>query len=373
MADIKIVKLKVRRGTDAQRRSVVLDQGELGYTVDTKRIFVGNGVLSGGINVASKNHTPLTNYFSLSNTNAQTGDIAIANNLVYQLTGTDFSILSGWANISQSFDSSIFTYDGSNVVSIGDNTLDPLKLVSTKVNGGLTVDITGLYARLNAATLALTSGDIGIKDGGVGPIQINSSVAGTALTGGNGTPLGVRFDPASLYLKNGNTLAVSSVPAGAINFNSLNSSWFGTGLIYDLPNQQIKTNITEVDSTTIYKDLTGRIGLLPGAIESVNELPYISSDTYGRVVLNRSSIFDTVSCLSATGGGPLSSLFTGSPNQSLSGFGLPVTTFTVLSTNATGSVALTLSSAGFILFQGETNARSDGKYVGRFAIPVFSY
>jgi hypothetical protein len=33
MADVSIVKLKVRRGTNEQRRSIVLDQGELGYTL----------------------------------------------------------------------------------------------------------------------------------------------------------------------------------------------------------------------------------------------------------------------------------------------------------------------------------------------------
>jgi hypothetical protein len=71
----------------------------------------------------------------------------------------------------------------------------------------------------------------------------------------------------------------------------------------------------------------------------------------------------------------LSGLFIGTPNQSLSG-GLDllqVTTFTCVSANAGGSVTLTLSSAGFLMFQGESTARQDGKYVGRFAIPIFSY
>ena len=40
MADITIVKFKVRRGTDSERERVVLDQGEIGYTIDTKRLFV---------------------------------------------------------------------------------------------------------------------------------------------------------------------------------------------------------------------------------------------------------------------------------------------------------------------------------------------
>ena len=38
MPDIEIVKLKLRRGTDAQRQTVKLEQGELGYTTDAKRV-----------------------------------------------------------------------------------------------------------------------------------------------------------------------------------------------------------------------------------------------------------------------------------------------------------------------------------------------
>lgn len=373
MADIKIVKLKIRRGTDSQRRTTLLDQGELGYTTDTKRLFVGNGVLSGGLNLNTKAHPPLTNYTSLSNLNAETGDLVMANNLVYQLTGTNYSVLSGWANVSQRFNSTQFSYNASNVVSIPFGGLDPQVLDPAGVGGGLVVDGLGLYAALNS-TLTLTADQIGIANGGVGPIQLNSSAAGTALSGGNGVPFGVRFDPSTLYLKGGNTLAVSAFPAGSVTFSSLDPSWFGTGLIVDTPNQRVTTVVSDVDSSTIFKDITGRISLLAGGIPATNELPYIQSDVYGRVILNRSSIYDTVSCLSSTDMGPLSSIFNGTPSQSLSGgIGVPITTFTVLSSNATGTTALTLSSAGFILFQGNTTARKDGKYVGRFAIPVFAY
>ena len=48
MANITIVKLKVRRGSDTQRKEIVLDQGEIGYTLDSKRLFVGDGSTYGG-------------------------------------------------------------------------------------------------------------------------------------------------------------------------------------------------------------------------------------------------------------------------------------------------------------------------------------
>ena len=55
MPDIEIVKLKLRRGTDAQRQAVTLEQGELGYTTDAKRVWVGDGFTVGGNNISNIN------------------------------------------------------------------------------------------------------------------------------------------------------------------------------------------------------------------------------------------------------------------------------------------------------------------------------
>jgi len=43
--------LRIRRGTDAQRQTVTFDQGELVYTTDTLKLFVGDGVTAGGNNI----------------------------------------------------------------------------------------------------------------------------------------------------------------------------------------------------------------------------------------------------------------------------------------------------------------------------------
>lgn len=375
MADIKIVKLKIRRGTNAQRKSTVLDQGELGYTTDTKRLFVGNGVLSGGLHIGAKVHPPLTNYHSLSTLNAETGDLVMANSLFYQLTGSNYAIITDWANVSQKFDSTTFEYTANNTVQLKDDSIPPDKLDSSLVNGGLVVDGSGLRTLLNGNNLILSGGDISIKPGGVGKDEITSATFTNGLTGGSGLPVGIRYDPTTLYLKFGTQLSVSAFPANSVTFNSLDSSWFGAGLIFDTPNQVVKTVLTDVDATTIYKDLTGRIGLLPGLLSGTNELASVVTDTYGRVLFNRNSIYDTVSCIDGHDGVHTTSIFNGTPNQSLSGYldGVGISTFSVISANSTGSVALTLSSAGFIMFQGESTARQDGKYIGRFAIPVFTY
>jgi len=97
MATASVIKLKVRRGSDASRQLVILDQGEIGYTTDSKRLFVGDGSSTGGISTGSKFYATYTGIANATATSsdllytAQTGDI------VYDATTnpTGFYILSG--------------------------------------------------------------------------------------------------------------------------------------------------------------------------------------------------------------------------------------------------------------------------------------
>ena len=40
--------LKLRRGTDLQRLTITPQEGELLYTTDTKKLYVGDGSFAGG-------------------------------------------------------------------------------------------------------------------------------------------------------------------------------------------------------------------------------------------------------------------------------------------------------------------------------------
>jgi hypothetical protein len=44
--------LKLRRGTDLQRQTITPQEGELLYTTDTKKLYVGDGSIAGGVQVA---------------------------------------------------------------------------------------------------------------------------------------------------------------------------------------------------------------------------------------------------------------------------------------------------------------------------------
>ena len=49
-----VVKILVRRGTDSERQLTTLTEGELGYCVDTQRLFIGDGITTGGIVAGNK-------------------------------------------------------------------------------------------------------------------------------------------------------------------------------------------------------------------------------------------------------------------------------------------------------------------------------
>jgi len=98
MADISIVKIKVRRGTDSDRKRVILDEGELGFTTDTQRFFVGDGGTLGGINIANKflGAGDRSNFGE-----ALVGDLVYDNNnnALYALSTFPPSLSSNWVNV----------------------------------------------------------------------------------------------------------------------------------------------------------------------------------------------------------------------------------------------------------------------------------
>jgi hypothetical protein len=54
MIDRRIAKIKIRRGTELERKSVIFEQGELVYTTDKKQVFIGDGNTAGGVPVSNK-------------------------------------------------------------------------------------------------------------------------------------------------------------------------------------------------------------------------------------------------------------------------------------------------------------------------------
>ena len=101
MASVSVAKIKVRRGTDFDRKQVIFDTGELAYVTDvrSRRLFVGDGSTRGGNPAGTKLYTGNTSTGFNLNT-AQVGDI-IFNSLdskLYSLTGVDLDNFPDYTN-----------------------------------------------------------------------------------------------------------------------------------------------------------------------------------------------------------------------------------------------------------------------------------
>lgn len=56
MIDRRIGKIKVRRGTNLQRKPIIFEDGEIVYTIDTKRAFIGDDTTQGGNVISNVNY-----------------------------------------------------------------------------------------------------------------------------------------------------------------------------------------------------------------------------------------------------------------------------------------------------------------------------
>jgi hypothetical protein len=376
MPGIELIKLTIRTGTEAQRRRVLLEQGELAYISDAKRLFIGDGLLSGGNPSGSIIHQPLEISGARTTlTTAYKGDIVNELGLMWQLTAADPTALSAWANISTRVNNSSIEYDPINQLRLKDNGITGTKFASTAGSGGIiATSANGLSANPDNITIGVLANKISLLPAGVTETYIASTALSSGLVGGSGTKLRIQYDPTVFYIA-GNSLALSALPLNIVTFGSINSSVIGAGLIYDPTTSTIRSNIASVDTTLTA--LSGVVGLAPVAAGATAPLATIVYDNYGRVINGYSSVQTTfaLSAKSTSPGFAYLSAYNGYPGQTVSGAlsGVPLTMFQVISSNATNtsSVFITLSSAGFAALP--SNVAQDGKVNSRFAVPVFTY
>jgi hypothetical protein len=343
MPQIEISKIKLRRGTNAQRKRVIFDQGEIVSTTDTKRVFIGTGSLSGGFPVGSKVHPPLLNYSSLSSTDAEIGDLVNANNKFYQLISQPYTNISNWRDVGLVVDTVPFSYSNDNTLILNPSSISAIYIDPDSVSNGLYISNGVLQTNFNTKSLEISSLKLSIKASGIDEREINSSTLSQGLTGGSGSKIRLNVDSNKFYFSN-NTLSFH-----------LSS-----------------TTLTDVDNRTIVKSGSGVISLSSSpALSATNQWPKITVDQFGRVISTQSSILDVLtgnaSLSNFNSSNSLSALYNG---DSMGLSAIRVTQFTALSSD--GVTIISLSSAGFITFEGNTTTRN-GSTIGRFAIPIYRY
>lgn len=120
--DNTLLKLLVRRGSDADRQNIVLSQGEVGYTTDTNRLFVGDGINKGGTVVGNKYAGSRTDVTTI--TNVVSGDYAFDSdsNQLYIYKGGSPENIGNWTSIGGVYtagDGSIIVSPTTNKITIG--------------------------------------------------------------------------------------------------------------------------------------------------------------------------------------------------------------------------------------------------------------
>lgn len=96
-----LIKLVVRQGSDSDRKRVLLTSGEPAYTTDTRRFFVGNGVLSGGDLVGNLYQGDFTGGDPSTIEPAEIGDFAYDTDSrrLYRLKYLNTGFLSSWSQV----------------------------------------------------------------------------------------------------------------------------------------------------------------------------------------------------------------------------------------------------------------------------------
>ena len=335
MPDIEIVKLKIRRGTEAQRTSVILEQGELGYTTDNKRIWVGDGFTSGGNVVGNVVHPPLSISSRTALATATTGDLVYENRFLYQLSGSDYSVLSGWGFIGSAGDKSTIDYNSGNKLHVIDNAISARNLNPDSVYsaGAIGLNATaGLSANVDNSTLTVNTLTNQLSVLNIDEKQIKTTSFGNGIVGGSGTVISI--DATSTFSFPSGELQIASIPAGIVDANALKSTSIGATL-------NVSGNVLNLAS-------------IGGGV--ANPLDNISYDSYGRVSSKVTTIVQNITGTSTAYKGYLSQY----PDAPYSGG----TLINATSANSAGTTAsVELSSAGFIQFN--TGAE------GVVAIPVF--
>jgi len=219
MATVNVIKLKLRRGLDSERKLVTLDNGELGYVTDaaSRRLFVGDGVTKGGF--------PAGNKFYY-NANVNTG----AGLVTAQVGDLVFSVNTG----------KLYTLSGSDAFNFPDySNPDAYQFVGAKTDG-LTVSYTA-------------GGSLQVNTNGVSAAQINSSAydltQGLARTTST-SPVKVNYDNVKIQIISG-ALSVNEANLNINNFNYSGKTMNGT----DLAISSLPTSVGGLRSGQLWRDV----------------------------------------------------------------------------------------------------------------------
>ena len=373
--------LRIRRGTDAQRQTLTFDQGEVVYTTDTKKVYIGDGVTAGGVNILANsagqgvtfNPTTQTFDFSTNNLNLTTSAVSEGANKYFTTQRAQDAAASLFTNVGSPTTTGTVT----GTVATGTVTLlatpSPLLeqgekfTVSGTGGGGLTAG-GNYYVVSNIGTSVVLANSLANAMAGTAITTLSTaSLTGTTFSSG-GTNTGITFVYDSItHTMSATSTGVTSVSTdtnpslgGNLSLNSRNITGTGnvdivgtikatTGLGGNLPLNSYNINGTgNLDIVGTIKATTGLGGNLPLNSYNINGTGGISiTGTISATTVSTSTL--TMGSNSTIGGGPINfnagnlTFFNASP-----AVGTSFVTFLTASSDTLGSAVTSAKSRGTI-------------------------
>ena len=249
--------LRIRRGTDAQRTGVTFLEGELIYTTDTKKLYVGDGTTAGGVAIDSTTGS-INQLADVNIAGIQVGQILEWNGTQFvpgedqgdkeSITGADSTILVDATNSSINLDGTVKGHiipDQNEVYNLGSssNRFNDLFLSGNTINlGGATITATG--GEINMALKS--SGNVDTNDNTITNTAAGGHVV-VAPTAGKefkvddtvgGTSFSVNTTLKSVDIKNGYGLKLATF--GSAQYTAINGSEQAGQIVFDNPSKTLK-------------------------------------------------------------------------------------------------------------------------------------
>jgi microcystin-dependent protein len=135
-----LLKLLVRRGIDVDRQQVKLSTGELGYTTDTKRLYIGDGQTNGGVIAGNLFIGSTADITTLAN--VCSGDFAYDNdnNKFYTFNGGASNNINNWREVGGVYTATNGTVAISNTNQVQVGTLSAGNFSTNALGSSLEVD-----------------------------------------------------------------------------------------------------------------------------------------------------------------------------------------------------------------------------------------
>ena len=309
--------LQIRRGTEAQRAGITFDLGEIVYTTDSKKLYVGDGGTAGGINILSSAAGTGLHWDTVTNTLNFNGDLSgyTTDNIAEGTVRQYFT-----KSRAQDAVAEIFTAVGSptitgtvtstaapHTITVNSNAglvaLEPFIVTGTGGNG-LT---TGTYYIVNPAAgsnqITVANSLFNAQSG----VPITVTTGGLTTTqfsaGGGDANITFTYDSTAKTM----TANVSSLAAGIPNINADHSPLLGGTLglnsysIQGTGNINIQGNITNSGTISSTTGLGANLGLNSHSITGNGDININGSITASSVNgLNLNSNNNSINIGSAT-------------------------------------------------------------------------